>query len=97
MRPVMVPWAISSRRILATCSYGGTAESGSITGVSMPVALAIGKLHHDQRRQNDEGHAASLVAHAPVLRAALTVLPRFVLPRRRSGRRGSRRPRRAPG
>src|SRR5215472_14108711 len=44
MRPVMVPWAISSRSILATCSYGGTAESGSITGVSMPVARAIGKL-----------------------------------------------------
>src|ERR1700754_2505195 len=36
MRPVMAPCAISSRSILATCSYGGTAESGSITRVSIP-------------------------------------------------------------
>ena len=43
------------------------------------------------------GHATVQVAHAPVLRAALTVLPRFARPRRSSGRRGSRRPRRGPG
>jgi hypothetical protein len=34
-RPVMAPCAISSRIIFATCSYGGTAESGSITWASI--------------------------------------------------------------
>src|SRR6266513_1689668 len=34
----MAPWAISSLIILATCSYGGTAESGSITWASIPDA-----------------------------------------------------------
>jgi maleylpyruvate isomerase len=36
IRLVRAPCAISSRSIFATCSYGGTAESGSITWVSIP-------------------------------------------------------------
>ena len=41
---VMAPWAISSRIILATCSYGGTAESGSITSASIPGEDSVGKI-----------------------------------------------------
>src|SRR5580693_10419168 len=40
----MAPCAISSRSIFASCSYGGTAESGSITWASIPGDGTVGKI-----------------------------------------------------
>jgi hypothetical protein len=48
IRLVRVPSAISSRNIFATCSYGGTAESGSITRPSFPRDGTVGKISLDR-------------------------------------------------
>src|SRR5207302_895426 len=57
MRPVIAPWAISSRSILATCSYGGTAESGSITRASIAADGAGWQIQPAGERPGHRGPA----------------------------------------